>query len=74
MNDFLDRSYGLGVIGRGIDAHPQLARVDADDLIRHDSAADMGADIEHPVTTPHEAAIEPIHRHRTRPIAVVDAK
>jgi len=41
---------------------------------RGHAVADMGADIEHPVTAPHEAAIEPVHRHRARPVAVVDAK
>src|SRR5665647_2562997 len=34
----------------------------------------MGADVEHQIAAPHQAAIEPVHRRSARPVSVIDAK
>src|SRR5260370_7574818 len=39
-----------------------------------DAVADKGADIEHEIATPDEAAIELVHRRGARPVAIIDAK
>jgi hypothetical protein len=49
VDHLLDAGDGLVVVGGRVDAHPQLAGVDADDLVRGHGAAHVGADVADPL-------------------------